>query len=154
MTAVGSARALPLVGALPRSPQRGASRTHRASPSCRRSRATLDPLAPPLVPGLAAPRAPLAGLTPARLETLFSPRSFLRAYAVHPSHLKPIFRVKALHLGHVASSFALQEQPSAIGGSGAAKERKRRKAEARKDEAARRRKKMRSSAAAAVAGAR
>ena len=81
-------------------------------------------------------------------------RSYLRAYAVHPSHLKPIFRVRALHLGHVAASFALQEQPSALGSSGSAKERKRRKAEAARAEATRRRKKMRSSAAAAVAGAR
>ncbi|KIZ06730.1 DEAD-box ATP-dependent RNA helicase 17 [Monoraphidium neglectum] len=81
-------------------------------------------------------------------------RSFLRAYAVHPSHLKPIFRVKALHLGHVAASFALQEQPSALGGSGASKERKRRKAEARFEEAARGKKKMRASARAAAAGGR
>jgi ATP-dependent RNA helicase DDX31/DBP7 len=81
-------------------------------------------------------------------------RSFLRAYAVHPSHLKPIFRVKGLHLGHIAASFALQEQPSALGGSGAAKERKRRKAEARREEVAKKRKKMRASAAAAAAGGR
>lgn len=82
------------------------------------------------------------------------PRSFLRAYAVHPAHLKPIFRVKALHLGHVAAAFALPEPPSAIGGSGASKERKRRKAEAAKEEAGKRRKKMRTHAAAAAAGAR
>jgi hypothetical protein len=81
-------------------------------------------------------------------------RSYLRSYAVHPAHLKPIFRVKALHLGHVAAGLGLREQPSAIGGSGAAKERKRRKAEARHEEAARRKKKMRSGAAAAAAGAR
>jgi ATP-dependent RNA helicase DDX31/DBP7 len=73
---------------------------------------------------------------------------------VHPKHLKPIFQVKGLHLGHIAASFGLQEQPSAIGGSGAAKERKRRKAEARREEVVRKKKKMRSSARAAVAGAR
>jgi hypothetical protein len=68
--------------------------------------------------------------------------------------LKPFFRVKALHLGHVAASFALSEAPSALGESGAARERRRRKAEAVRDEASRRRKKMRGGAAAAVEGAR
>lgn len=90
------------------------------------------------------------------LRTLASDafRSFLRAYAVHPAHLKPFFLVKGLHLGHIAASFALQEQPSALGSSGSAKERKRRKAEARLEEVARKRRKMRSSAAAAAAGGR
>jgi len=35
-------------------------------------------------------------------------RSFVRAYATHPSNLKEYFHVKKLHLGHVAHSFALK----------------------------------------------
>ena len=35
-------------------------------------------------------------------------RSFVRAYATHPSQLKEYFHVKKLHLGHVAHSFALK----------------------------------------------
>jgi ATP-dependent RNA helicase DDX31/DBP7 len=100
----------------------------------------------------------LGGLVAAdpKLKTLAADafRSYLRAYAVHPSHLKPIFKVKGLHLGHIAASFALQEPPSMIGGSGSAKERKRRKEEARKQDSNSKRKKMRISAAAAVAGGR
>ncbi|XP_068723873.1 ATP-dependent DNA helicase DDX31-like isoform X2 [Montipora capricornis] len=38
-------------------------------------------------------------------------QSFVRAYATYPSHLKHIFHVKTLHLGHVAKSFALREAP-------------------------------------------
>ncbi|XP_068723453.1 ATP-dependent DNA helicase DDX31-like [Montipora capricornis] len=38
-------------------------------------------------------------------------QSFVRAYATYPSHLKRIFHVKTLHLGHVAKSFALREAP-------------------------------------------
>lgn len=38
-------------------------------------------------------------------------QSFVRAYATYPSSLKDIFRVKNLHLGHVAKSFALREAP-------------------------------------------
>lgn len=40
--------------------------------------------------------------------------SFVRAYATHPAELKPIFAVRALHLGHVAKSFALKEPPTAL----------------------------------------
>ena len=40
--------------------------------------------------------------------------SFVRAYATHPAELKPIFAVRALHLGHVAKSFALSEPPTAL----------------------------------------
>lgn len=39
-------------------------------------------------------------------------QSFVRAYATYPSHLKDIFSMKDLHLGHVAKSFALREAPS------------------------------------------
>ena len=34
--------------------------------------------------------------------------SFMRAYATHPRATKHIFHTKALHFGHVASSFALR----------------------------------------------
>ncbi|KAL8575722.1 hypothetical protein ACOMHN_055911 [Nucella lapillus] len=43
-------------------------------------------------------------------------QSFVRAYATYPSHLKDIFSVKDLHLGHVAKSFALRESPSNLQG--------------------------------------
>ena len=38
-------------------------------------------------------------------------RSFIQAYATYPSHLKEIFHIKRLHLGHVAKSFALRAAP-------------------------------------------
>jgi len=38
-------------------------------------------------------------------------RSFIQAYAAYPSHLKEIFHVKRLHLGHIAKSFALRAAP-------------------------------------------
>lgn len=41
--------------------------------------------------------------------------SWVRAYAAHRGELKRIFMVKKLHLGHVARSFALKEQPSLVG---------------------------------------
>lgn len=40
--------------------------------------------------------------------------SWVRAYTAHRGELKQIFMVKKLHLGHVAKSFALKEQPSAV----------------------------------------
>lgn len=40
--------------------------------------------------------------------------SFLRAYSTKEKVLRGIFSVKALHLGHVARSFALQEPPNVI----------------------------------------
>ena len=40
----------------------------------------------------------------------------MRAYATYPSHLKEIFSMKDLHLGHVAKSFALRESPSHLYG--------------------------------------
>jgi ATP-dependent RNA helicase DDX31/DBP7 len=56
-------------------------------------------------------------------------RSFVRAYATHPTSLKHVFHVKSLHLGHLAASFGLKEAPGRIGSSGAAAERKKRKAD-------------------------
>nr|XP_043627659.1 DEAD-box ATP-dependent RNA helicase 17 isoform X2 [Erigeron canadensis] len=41
--------------------------------------------------------------------------SWVRAYNAHRGELKSIFMVKKLHLGHVAKSFALKEQPSLVG---------------------------------------
>ncbi|GAB2218212.1 hypothetical protein Droror1_Dr00001431 [Drosera rotundifolia] len=41
--------------------------------------------------------------------------SWVRAYTAHRGVLKWIFMVKKLHLGHVAKSFALKEQPSIVG---------------------------------------
>lgn len=40
--------------------------------------------------------------------------SWARAYTAHRGELKQIFMVKKLHLGHVAKSFALKEQPSIV----------------------------------------
>ncbi|XP_074269294.1 DEAD-box ATP-dependent RNA helicase 17 [Silene latifolia] len=42
--------------------------------------------------------------------------SWVRAYTAHRGDLKRIFMVKKLHLGHVARSFALKEQPALMGG--------------------------------------
>lgn len=42
-------------------------------------------------------------------------RSWVRAYTAHRGDLKRIFVVKKLHLGHVARSFGLKEQPSLVG---------------------------------------
>ncbi|KAF6173815.1 hypothetical protein GIB67_003816 [Kingdonia uniflora] len=41
--------------------------------------------------------------------------SWIRAYTAHRGELKAIFMVKKLHLGHVARSFGLREQPSLVG---------------------------------------
>lgn len=41
-------------------------------------------------------------------------RSFIRAYATHSADTKGIFKVQALHLGHVAKCFGLRESPSAL----------------------------------------
>ena len=41
-------------------------------------------------------------------------RSYVRAYAVHPKALRPVFQVRSLHLGHVAKSFGLNQTPSMI----------------------------------------
>lgn len=41
--------------------------------------------------------------------------SWIRAYTAHRGELKRIFMVKKLHLGHVARSFGLKDQPSLVG---------------------------------------
>ncbi|CAA6659292.1 unnamed protein product [Spirodela intermedia] len=41
--------------------------------------------------------------------------SWVRAYTAHKGELKRIFMVRKLHLGHVARSFGLKEQPSLLG---------------------------------------
>jgi len=41
--------------------------------------------------------------------------SWVRAYTAHRGDLKRIFMVKKLHLGHVARSFGLKDQPSLVG---------------------------------------
>ncbi|XP_073016348.1 DEAD-box ATP-dependent RNA helicase 17 isoform X1 [Primulina eburnea] len=40
--------------------------------------------------------------------------AWVRAYTAHRGELKRIFMVKKLHLGHVAKSFALKDQPSLV----------------------------------------
>ena len=42
-------------------------------------------------------------------------RSRIRAYATYPANVKHIFHVRRLHLGHMAKSFGLREQPSITG---------------------------------------
>ena len=42
-------------------------------------------------------------------------RSRIRAYATYPTAVKQIFHVRRLHLGHMAKSFGLREQPSLTG---------------------------------------
>ena len=51
-------------------------------------------------------------------------RSFVGAYATNPQHLRHIFHIKRLHLGHVAHSFALKEPPRRLGQSQAKAARK------------------------------
>ncbi|ESN99970.1 hypothetical protein HELRODRAFT_83714 [Helobdella robusta] len=41
-------------------------------------------------------------------------QSFVRSYATYPASLKHIFHIKNLHLGHLATSFALSETPSRL----------------------------------------
>jgi ATP-dependent RNA helicase DDX31/DBP7 len=41
-------------------------------------------------------------------------RSFVRAYATHSADTKGVFRVQLLHLGHVAKSFGLRENPQGL----------------------------------------
>ena len=40
--------------------------------------------------------------------------SFVRAYTSYPIPMRPIIRVKQLHLGHLAKSFALRDAPQEI----------------------------------------
>ncbi|XP_048244940.1 probable ATP-dependent RNA helicase DDX31 isoform X1 [Haliotis rufescens] len=42
-------------------------------------------------------------------------KSFIRAYATYPQHLKSILKIHDLHLGHVAKMFGLREAPGGIG---------------------------------------
>ncbi|KAG7988548.1 hypothetical protein I3843_03G192400 [Carya illinoinensis] len=58
--------------------------------------------------------------------------SWVRAYAAHRGELKRIFMVKKLHLGHVAKSFALKEQPSLVGKSFQKETKKRKRDEKQK----------------------
>jgi ATP-dependent RNA helicase DDX31/DBP7 len=58
--------------------------------------------------------------------------SWIRAYTAHRGELKRIFMVKKLHLGHVAKSFALKEQPSFVGNSFQKQTKKRKREEKRK----------------------
>ncbi|XP_077416890.1 ATP-dependent DNA helicase DDX31 isoform X1 [Vanacampus margaritifer] len=37
--------------------------------------------------------------------------SYLRSYASYPAHLKHVFHIRALHLGHAAKSFGLRDAP-------------------------------------------
>ncbi|KMZ64347.1 ATP dependent RNA helicase [Zostera marina] len=53
--------------------------------------------------------------------------SWVRAYTAHRGDLKRIFMVKKLHLGHVARSFGLKDQPSLVGRSFKVQEKKRKK---------------------------
>ncbi|XP_041370134.1 probable ATP-dependent RNA helicase DDX31 [Gigantopelta aegis] len=39
-------------------------------------------------------------------------QSFIRAYTTFPSHLKSMFDIRQLHLGHLAKSFGLRDAPS------------------------------------------
>eukprot|EP01065_Artemidia_motanka_P032203 TRINITY_DN39238_c0_g1_i1.p1 TRINITY_DN39238_c0_g1~~TRINITY_DN39238_c0_g1_i1.p1 ORF type:complete len:742 (+),score=239.86 TRINITY_DN39238_c0_g1_i1:76-2301(+) len=41
-------------------------------------------------------------------------QAFLRAYAAYPRHLRDVFNVKQLHLGHVAKAFAVVKNPSRL----------------------------------------
>lgn len=58
--------------------------------------------------------------------------SWVRAYTAHRGELKTIFMVKKLHLGHVAKSFALKEQPSLVGKSFQKETKKRKRNEKQK----------------------
>lgn len=62
--------------------------------------------------------------------------SWVGAYNAHRGELKKIFVVKKLHLGHVARSFGLKEQPSLVGRVQA----KKRKQEEKKEKSSKRRK--------------
>ena len=47
--------------------------------------------------------------------------SFVRSYASYPKEIREIFSFKALHLGHLAKSFALRDPPTKITGIGKGK---------------------------------
>ncbi|CAG9463132.1 unnamed protein product [Pedinophyceae sp. YPF-701] len=54
-------------------------------------------------------------------------RSYVKAYAVHPASVRHIFHVKHLHLGHVAHSFGLKDNPTLVGQSLTKEQAKKRK---------------------------
>ncbi|XP_054895862.1 probable ATP-dependent RNA helicase DDX31 isoform X2 [Poeciliopsis prolifica] len=41
-------------------------------------------------------------------------QSFLRAYTTYPAHLKQVFHLRRLHLGHAAKSFGLRDAPHGL----------------------------------------
>uniref|UniRef100_A0AAQ5YH31 ATP-dependent RNA helicase n=1 Tax=Amphiprion ocellaris TaxID=80972 RepID=A0AAQ5YH31_AMPOC len=41
-------------------------------------------------------------------------QSYLRAYTTYPAHLKHIFHIRSLHLGHAAKSFGLRDAPQGL----------------------------------------
>lgn len=41
--------------------------------------------------------------------------SFVRGYHSYPTHMRHIFPIKQLHLGHIAKSLALQDSPAVLG---------------------------------------
>lgn len=41
-------------------------------------------------------------------------QSFLRAYTTYPAHLKQVFHLRRLHLGHSAKSFGLRDAPQGL----------------------------------------
>lgn len=51
---------------------------------------------------------------PILLRSLLRSISLVQSYATHPQGTKHIFHPKALHLGHVARSFALNAPPNAF----------------------------------------
>lgn len=62
-------------------------------------------------------------------------QSFLRAYTTYPAHLKHIFHIRSLHLGHAAKSFGLRDAPqglSAAAGPGASGRHRKNQNQARK----------------------
>lgn len=62
-------------------------------------------------------------------------QSFLRAYTTYPAHLKHIFHIRSLHLGHTAKSFGLREAPHALSRppGGGAKSHSKRRSQSRPD---------------------
>ncbi|KAL5728533.1 RNA helicase [Ranunculus cassubicifolius] len=66
--------------------------------------------------------------------------SWVRAYTAHRGELKSIFMVKKLHLGHVAKSFGLKDQPSLVGGAFQTQFRKRKKEQKQRGQQTKKRK--------------
>ncbi|KAK0591825.1 hypothetical protein LWI29_008848 [Acer saccharum] len=68
--------------------------------------------------------------------------SWVCAYTAHRGELKGIFMVKKLHLGHVAKSFALKEQPSLVGRSFQMQTKKRKREQKQKQKGPMRKRKV------------